>query len=64
MTGGVTTAEEVEMRKKMVVPLFGVTELKNSTISKKFNPLFSPEMKLVNTLIPEKEAINHFQKMS
>ena len=41
MTGDVTTAEEVEMRKKMVVPLFGVTELKNSTISKKFNPLFS-----------------------
>lgn len=41
MTGGVTTAEEVEMRKKMVVPLFGVSELKNSTISKKFNPLFS-----------------------
>ena len=41
VTGKVTTIEEKEMHKIMVVPLFGVFEENNTRISTEFVPLFS-----------------------
>lgn len=43
LTGNITTTEELEMRNKMVVPILGVTDVKTSSISIEFTPLFSDD---------------------